>query len=29
MLTGDGIRYMYDGGLYFNREDLKKLGIIS
>lgn len=29
VLTGDGIRYMYDGGLYFNREDLKKLGIIS
>jgi len=29
VLTGDGIRYMYKGGLYFNREDLKKLGIIS
>lgn len=28
-LTGDGVRYMYRGGLYFNREDLKALGIIQ
>jgi hypothetical protein len=28
LLTGDGVRYMYSGGLYFHREDLANLGVI-